>query len=253
MRFAILGSGSGGNAAIIQHQQTTILLDCGFTIKECCARLEKLSVSPDQVNAIVVTHEHGDHYNGVGPFSRRFNTPVYMTHGTWQPHRSGKIAELNLINAHEPFSVGSINISPFPVPHDAREPCQYCFTTDNHKLGFLTDTGMSTPHIENSLQQCDALVIEFNHDSQMLRDGPYPPKLQVRVGGRTGHLNNHQSSDVVEKLLHDDVQHLVAAHLSEKNNHPDHVATLLKQRTENRSCQVTIASQHDVSGWITLE
>ncbi len=252
MRFAILGSGSGGNAAVIQWQNTTLLLDCGFTIKECVHRLSALEVDPETINAIIVTHEHGDHYSGVGPLSRRFNIPVFMTHGSHHPHRCGEIPDLNLINSHRPFTIGDIEIMPFPVPHDAKEPCQYVFSTTQHRLGFLTDTGSLTPHIEHSLQQCDALVIEFNHDSEMLRNGPYPPQLQARVGGYRGHLSNQQSDEIVSRLIHPDLSHLVAAHLSERNNQYDLVMAILKRHTQQYDCTVTIASQHETSSWIEI-
>ena len=253
MRFAILGSGSGGNCAIIQSQQTTLMLDCGFTIKECSKRLQQLELAPESINAIVVTHEHGDHYNGVGPFSRRFKIPVYMTHGSWLPHRCGELADLNLITPHIPFTIGDIEITPFPVPHDAREPCQYRFGNENQHLGFLTDTGQLTSHIEATLSGCDALVVEFNHDMEMLANGPYPPTLQSRIAGSKGHLNNQQSEQIIRKLLHPALKHLVAAHLSEKNNHSDLVDSILYRLVAETLCKITIAEQHSVTPWIEID
>ncbi len=228
------------------------MLDCGFTTKECTKRLKLLEVDPESIDAIVVTHEHGDHYNGVGPFARRFKCPVFMTHGSWQPHRCGELEQLNLITPHTPFHVGDIEITPFPVPHDAREPCQYRFSTKDYHLGFLTDTGQTTSHIESTLKGCDALVVEFNHDSQMLANGPYPPTLQSRIAGNKGHLNNSQSAQIIQKLLHPSLKHLVAAHLSEKNNQNELVDGILYQLTTGFPCQITIAQQDTVTPWIDI-
>ena len=148
MRFVSLGSGSRGNATLIEAEETRILLDCGFAAREVERRLEALDVAPDSLNAILVTHEHMDHIQGAGPLARRYKLPVWMTAGTFRQGRCGEISQLELFNAHSGgFSIGGIEITPFPVPHDAREPVQFLFSSPSGRLGVLTDSGHWTPHI----------------------------------------------------------------------------------------------------------
>lgn len=218
IRFSSLGSGSKGNATLVESQNSLLMIDCGFTIKETCQRLTQLGRSPEDINAILVTHEHGDHIKGVGPFARKFNIPVHMSHGTAQSTALGKLPNLSLINLHRPFRVGDIDIIPVAVPHDAREPCQFIFRQANLSLGLLTDLGGITPHIVESFNQCDGLMLECNHDSHMLATGPYHQSLKLRVGGRWGHLNNAQASDFLARIETKSLQHLVICHISQQNN-----------------------------------
>lgn len=221
MRFASLGSGSHGNATLVEAGGTRLMIDCGFSCKETEKRLQQLEVTPDGIDAILVTHEHSDHIAGVARYSRRHGTPVWMTPGTEAVHQGGDVAKMNLFSSHQPFRIGEITIQPFPVPHDAREPCQFVFSDGRHRLGLLTDTGSITRHMVEALEGLDALILEFNHDPDMLADGPYPPGLKARVGGDFGHLSNGQAADLLGRLDLRRLKLLVAAHLSEKNNHPD--------------------------------
>ncbi len=252
MRFTILGSGSKGNATIVQSGSTTIMIDCGFTIKESVRRLELVGIKPAAINAILVTHEHGDHISGVGPFARKFQIPVHMTRGSWIPHRMGKLPRQQLFCSHTPFTIGELTITPFPVPHDAREPCQFTFESGGKKLGILTDTGKITPHIEGHLDRCDALILETNHDLQMLRDGPYPPALQLRVGGDLGHLNNQQAATLLEKIDTSHLQHLVAAHLSEQNNRQECAIAALSSACGRPKEEIVVANQEYGLDWCEI-
>ncbi|MDH3354693.1 MAG: MBL fold metallo-hydrolase [Chromatiales bacterium] len=252
MRFAILGSGSKGNATLIQSDSTTIMLDCGFTIKETERRLERVGTKPAELSAILVTHEHGDHISGIGPFVRKYHIPVYMTRGSWIPHRMGNIPQHHFICCHSPFTIGDLTITPFPVPHDAREACQFTFQNSGKKLGVLTDTGMITPHIEENLDGCDALILEANHDLQMLREGPYPPSLQARVNSDLGHLNNQQSAALLKKIDTGRLQHLVVAHLSEKNNRPEHAINALNNACQRPKEQIIVADQELGLDWCEI-
>jgi len=252
MRFTMLGSGSKGNATLVQSGSTTVMVDCGFTIKEAVRRLERVGVKPAEISAILVTHEHGDHISGVGPFARKYHIPVHMTRGSWVPHRMGNLPQHHLFCCHSPFTIGDLIITPFPVPHDAREACQFTFQNSGKKLGILTDTGMITPHIEESLDGCDALILETNHDVQMLRDGPYPPSLQARVGGDLGHLSNQQSAALIEKIDTSRLQHLVLAHLSEQNNLPEHAITALSGASNRPKEQIYVADQGLGVGWCEI-
>lgn len=220
MRFASLGSGSRGNGTLIEVGQTAVLLDCGFSLTETRRRLARLGRTPEELSAIVVTHEHGDHIGGVERLARHYNLPVYATPGTARHAKITHLPHLQLFNSHETFSIGDIEVQPFPVPHDAWEPAQFVFSDGQRRLGVLTDVGCWTPHIETQLSGCDALLLECNHDLDMLIGGRYPHSLKQRVGGRHGHLSNAQAAELLSRLEYGRLQHLVAAHLSEENNQP---------------------------------
>lgn len=243
MRFASLGSGSHGNATLVEAGATRLMIDCGFSCKETEKRLQQLEVAPDSIDAILVTHEHSDHIAGVARYSRRHGTPVWMTPGTEAMHQGGDVAEMNLFSSHQSFCIGDVTIQPFPVPHDAREPCQFVFSDGRHRLGLLTDTGSITRHMVEALEGVDALILEFNHDPDMLADGPYPPGLKARVGGDYGHLSNGQAADLLGRLDLGRLKLLVAAHLSEKNNHPDLAREHLENVLAGQYTDIHIADQ----------
>ena len=205
LRFASLGSGSGGNALVVQAGDAIIMLDCGFSTAETTRRLACLGLQPDQLAAIVVTHEHDDHIGGVARFARRHPVPVWMSHGTWRGLEAMfDGVQTHLIEGYADFSIGDLLVQPFPVPHDAREPAQFVFGTGAVRLGVLTDTGETTPHIERTLDNCDALVIECNHDAQMLSRSNDPPRLRARISSRVGHLDTDTPLDV-DRLAKRDV------------------------------------------------
>lgn len=220
MRFASLGSGSKGNATLVEVGETRLLIDCGFGLRETVRRLGLMGLEAGDITAILLTHEHGDHAKGAEVLWRRFGIPVYGSFGTllavgFDPlHDKG----LRPIVLDRPFSIADVSILPVAVPHDAREPCQYLIHSATHTLGILTDLGMITPHVTQAYARCDALYLECNHDLDMLRAGPYPPSLKRRVGGNWGHLNNAQSAALLERIDCGPIQHLVMAHLSEQNN-----------------------------------
>lgn len=251
MRFASLGSGSRGNALLVEAGRTRLMLDCGFSTRDTVQRLARLELCPDQVDAIVVTHEHADHIGGVAPFARKFNIPVWLTHGTYNhaaTHFKGG-QPLHFFDSHARFSIGDLEIEPFPVPHDAREPVQFVFGDGARRLGVLTDTGCSTPHIETILNRCHALVLECNHDLDMLRSGPYPPGLKQRVAGRFGHLDNLAAAKCLSRLDTAVLQHIVAAHLSEKNNLPGLARAALSQALNCEEKWIGLAEQEEGFSW----
>lgn len=251
MRFASLGSGSRGNALVVEAGKTRVMLDCGFAVRETVARLARLDLLPDDISAIVVTHEHSDHIGGVAAFARKFNLPVWLSPGTLSG-ASGQFREnqpVHLFDSHTCFSIGGIEIEPFPVPHDAREPAQFAFGDGARRLGVLTDAGCSTPHIEATLNRCHALVLECNHDVEMLRNGPYPHGLKQRVAGRFGHLDNDAAAALLAKLDAGLLQHVIAAHLSEKNNRPDLAQQALSRVLNCEPEWVWIADQESGFGW----
>jgi phosphoribosyl 1,2-cyclic phosphodiesterase len=230
-----------------------VLVDCGFPAREIEERLSHLGLEAGSLDALLITHEHTDHVRGLGPLARRYGVPVWMTPGTFHGANYGKLPTLNPIDSHTGWwSIGDLCVAPYPVPHDAREPCQFLFRAAGSTLGLLTDTGYITPHIAGILQACDSLVLEFNHDPQMLANGPYPPSLRARVGGSHGHLNNHQAMGLLKQLQTTRLQHLVASHLSEKNNSPGLVTELIHQQLPDLNPRFSIASQHEVTDWFQL-
>ena len=256
MRFASLGSGSKGNATLVEAGDTRILLDCGFGVREAERRLARQGVSPAGLSAVVVTHEHSDHIQGVAALARRHDLPVYLTFGT---HRAVSAGRHSLDNAswHEvrperPFRVGELEVEPVPVPHDAREPCQYIFRADERVLGVLTDLGSLTPHVVRAFGECDALVLECNHDPQLLAAGPYPPGLKRRVAGELGHLNNGQAAELLQRINQDRLRHLVLCHLSEENNTPEHALQAVHAAMPVGHERVRVACQTAGFDWLEV-
>lgn len=252
MKFASLGSGSSGNATLIQNGDTLIMLDCGFAIKEVERRIAKLGCSADQINAILVTHEHTDHAKGVAPLARKYKIPVYMTEGTWACKDYGKLPELNVIRNYQSFQIDDILIEPIVVPHDAREPAQFVLSNaQGVRLGVLTDLGSVTPHIEKAYQNCDGLLVEANHDLEMLANGPYPPSLKSRVASHWGHLNNLQTAQLLEHFPIESLQHIVVGHISQKNNSLDCVKSALEEIIP-RAKSIHFACQDEGFDWLAL-
>lgn len=251
MRFASLGSGSQGNALVVDAGETKILLDCGFSTRVMAEKLGRLGVSPDDLDCVLVTHEHSDHMAGVFRFARRYQLPVFLTHGTHAAAPRGKtpLSDFCLIDSQTPLSIGDLEISPFPVPHDAREPVQYVFSDGKHRLGVLTDTGSITPHIVDVLNACDALVLECNHDPHMLAASSYPATLKKRISGRLGHLDNAAAASLLQQIDTRRLQHLLAAHLSQENNRPELAVAALASVLNCAEAWIGVACQEAGFGW----
>lgn len=249
MRFASLGSGSRGNATLIESGSTCVLLDCGFSVRETERRLARLDRTASDIDAVVVTHEHSDHISGVAALSRRFDLPVWATLGTATRGALRELAKLRIFTAHESFAIGDIEVAPYPVPHDAREPCQFTFDNGAQRLGVLTDTGCITAHIVEQLTDCAALMLECNHDEEMLRASRYPQPLKERIAGRFGHLSNGQSAQLLEAVNTRSLQHLVAVHLSEQNNKPELARSALSDTLGCTPDWIDVADQSEGIGW----
>jgi phosphoribosyl 1,2-cyclic phosphodiesterase len=238
---------------VIEHATTRILLDCGFGVREVVARLQRLKLEPELIAGILVTHEHDDHAKGAFKFAAKYGVPVWLSQGSLKMceryfPNSAKTT-LNIIDSHTQFSIEDIQINPYPVPHDAREPTQFTFTDGQNKLGVLTDAGESTPHIEQVLSGCDALVLECNHDLNMLENGAYPYSLKKRVGSRLGHLDNASAAALLAKLDNSKLKHIIAAHLSAKNNTPALAKSALSQVLNCEHDWVGIAAQDVGFAW----
>lgn len=252
-RFASLGSGSRGNATLVEAGNTCILVDCGFPARDFSARCESLGFDPARLDGILVTHEHGDHVRGVGAVARRLGIPVWMTRGTRAALDPGRIDELHLFNSHAgAFRIGELEVCPVPVPHDAREPAQFVFGHRARRFGLLTDLGSITPRIVQAFAAVDALLLECNHDPAMLAAGPYPPSLRARVGGRFGHLNNLQAASFLGQIDHRRLCHLVAAHLSEKNNAPELARSALESVCGDLGGCLSLLAQDQASNWFDV-
>jgi phosphoribosyl 1,2-cyclic phosphodiesterase len=253
MRFAVLGSGSEGNALVVQVGQTSVLLDCGFSLSETVTRLARLDLKAEDLSAIVVTHEHGDHISGVARLARKFNLPVWLTHGTLRTQNAAFAGlSINEINPHLAFAIGEVQVQAYPVPHDAAEPVQYVFSDGARRLGVLTDAGSATPHIEAVLGGCEALVLECNHDVGMLAEGDYPYSLKQRVAGRLGHLSNADAGALLKRLDTGRLQHIVAAHLSRKNNLAHLAVETLSGVLGWPQDRVAVATQESGLYWIEI-
>ncbi len=254
MRFASLGSGSQGNALVVEASTTRILVDCGFSVSETTRRLARIGIAPRDLSAIVVTHEHDDHIGGVARFARKHHLPVWLTSGTLRGLEGLFDPDVSVcqIRGYAAFSVGDIRIDPFPVPHDAREPAQFVFSDGAHRLGVLTDAGHATAHMRHCLNGCNALVLECNHDPELLRSGDYPERLKVRISSRLGHLDNASAAALLAALERNRLQHVVAAHLSQTNNRPELARGTLAAVLGCADHWIAIADQQTGLSWRQL-
>ncbi len=238
---------------LVESSSTLLMVDCGLSVKAVEKRLGGLGRHPRDVDALLVTHEHSDHIQGVARFAARHGTPVWMTPGTASSSAARKLTQINTFNYHRELKIGVIDVQPFPVPHDAREPSQFVFRAGDRKLGILTDTGHITAHICERLEGCDALALECNHDLDTLWSGAYPEHLKARVASSLGHLNNSQTADLLGAVGHRELQWVVALHLSEKNNSPDLVHKSLVERLDHPRQSLHVATQDEPSGWIAID
>jgi phosphoribosyl 1,2-cyclic phosphodiesterase len=260
MRFCSLGSGSDGNATVVEATDPSgrkhrVLIDCGFSLREFEVRWARAGLAAGELDGIFVTHEHGDHIGSAVALARRHNVALWMSRGTWSAIGEPRLPDPELIRFArdgETIPFGALTLQPFTVPHDAREPLQLrCSSGDLH-LGVLTDAGCVTPHLLAHLQGCDALLLECNHDLAMLAASNYPASLKARIGGRLGHLSNDTSAQILAQCMHAGLRHLVAGHLSVRNNHPDRVRQALAPAWQRDTADIVIADAANGFGWIEL-
>lgn len=226
-RICSLASGSSGNSVYIGNESTHLLVDIGISKKRAKEALETIHVDPTSLSGIFITHEHADHISGLGVMTRGYKVPIYTTKKTWdvlqKKNSLGKIDEslVRFIKADEPFFIDEIEIMPFRSYHDAIDPMCFSFTYRESKIGFATDLGVYDDYITEHLSGSNILYLEANHDIKMLEAGPYPYYLKQRILSNLGHLSNDASSQLIEEVYHEELYHIILAHLSHENNHPD--------------------------------
>ena len=255
LRIKSLGSGSAGNATVVEgtsgRQVTRLLVDCGLGLKVLDARLAHAGLQASQIDAIFITHEHGDHIGCARQLSLRDRIPVWMSTGTFaaigQPDFEGLLQRAQDGIA---IDLGEIRLVPFTVPHDAREPLQMRCSDGARHVGILTDLGHATPHVLEQLAGCSALLLECNHDAELLAQSAYPGFLKQRVGGRYGHLSNEDAAQIARSLDHAGLVHVVAAHLSRQNNRPELARSALAAALGRVAADILVADQVTGSDWI---
>lgn len=255
MRFSVLGSGSRGNSVYIESGKTGILIDGGFSGKELAKRLRFIERDLSHVKAICVTHEHNDHISGVGVVSRRCSIPVFANPGTFKAgeKRLGRLFQHLEFETGDRVEFQDLTIRSFRISHDTADPVGFVIGNDKLSLGYCTDTGKVSHLMERRLTGCNGLILEFNHNPEMLKNGPYPLSLQQRVRSSQGHLSNEDGAAFLKKVLSDQLQMIVLAHLSDTNNTPELAAIEAERILSNgRASEMIIASQNRPTPLITL-
>lgn len=261
LRFTSLGSGSSGNATLIEAaapqgamRATRLLIDCGLPLRHLATRLAARGLQLTDIDAVFVTHEHSDHVGGVLALQRRCGVPVWASAGTWARATAKAVdaPPCHVARDGEPIVVGALTLQPFAVPHDAAEPLQLTCSDGQRRVGILTDIGEPTASVVRALQGCDALLLETNHDAALLASGNYPVWLKRRIGGARGHLANEQSAAVLDACRHSGLRHVVAAHLSQQNNRPELALDALRGVLGTAPTQLSVADADAGCAWIAI-
>ena len=227
---SVLASGSRGNCAVIESSKARLLVDVGVSCRETFKRLKLVGLEPRSLSAILITHEHSDHVSGLATLAKKLDIPVFMTGATHQAWARSlrddagqlpKLAKLDIFSAGRQFQIADITVMPFTIPHDAADPVGFTFHAEGAKMAFATDLGYMPASVRDHLRRCDVLILESNHDLEMLRVGPYPWSVKQRVMSRVGHLSNDSLAQFFAEDYDGGASHIVLAHLSEQNNHPE--------------------------------
>lgn len=257
LRFCCLGSGSEGNALVVESHDgltaTRVLVDNGFKPRQLAARLARAGLAVDDLDAVFVTHEHSDHADGVAALLERRRLPLFATRGTAAAARfAAPGVDLRVLCAGRAVEVGALRIEPFAVPHDAGEPVQFVFDDGARRFGLLTDIGTPTEAVAHALGRLDALMLECNHDGALLRAGDYPPFLKARIAGDRGHLSNAQAAELLARIDRSRLRCVVAAHLSRKNNAPPLAQAALAAVLNCAPAEILVARQTDGLDWLSV-
>jgi phosphoribosyl 1,2-cyclic phosphodiesterase len=255
LAVCILASGSRGNATFVSSGSTSILIDAGLSGIEIERRLKSRGLSPKDLDAILVSHEHTDHIQGVGVLSRRFNLPVYINSKTQAAAfpQIGKVHDVKNFACGSTFRIDDLAIHPFSISHDAEDPVGFTVNQNGTTIGIATDLGIATTMVKEHLKGCGLLILEANHDEDMLINGPYPWSVKQRVKSRTGHLSNAASKQLLNEIQHDRLKHVILAHLSETNNTPQKAVDEVGQALNRNKVQLDVAVQHDCSALFRIK
>lgn len=245
MQICTLASGSKGNAIYVSNGETAVLIDAGLSGVEIERRLKSRNISIAGIDAIVVSHEHADHIQGVGVLSRRHHLPVYLSPQTIDAvaGQLGKAWKINHFSCGTAFTINTLTIRPFSVSHDASDPAGFTIGGNGVKVGIATDLGIATAMVKTHLKDCGCLVLEANHDPHMLEHGPYPWPLKQRIKSRSGHLSNESCRELLMEVLHDGLSHVILGHLSETNNTPEAALRVVTEALPDTRINVTVAAQ----------
>ncbi|MGI6459566.1 MAG: MBL fold metallo-hydrolase [Candidatus Hydrogenedentales bacterium] len=246
IRFSLLGSGSSGNAILVMTRGAKVLIDCGFSMRQLVLRAAQLGARLENLDAVFVTHEHGDHVKGLGVLARRLRIPVFMTPGTQArlPASVAEVPQVECFAAGDSIRLDGLSVSSFSVSHDAGDPVGFCLECRGAKLGIAADLGHAPNLVRLRLAGSQALVLESNYCPELLRQGPYPPKLQQRIRGTQGHLSNEAMSALLSSLRHERLRLVVLSHLSEENNDPELVFEMARRAVRPCSAEVVVSQQH---------
>ena len=245
LTVCMLASGSKGNAIYVSDNSTAILVDSGLSGVEIERRLKSRGLNPSELDAILVTHEHADHIHGVGILARRFSLPVYISRKTGMgvPAKAGFIRDMINFECGSTFMLKTLKIHPFSISHDAADPAGFTITQDGTKIGIATDLGIATSMAVEHLKGCSLLILEANHDPDMLVNGPYPWPVKQRIKSRTGHLSNEDSKKLIMKVKHPRLKHIILAHLSETNNTPGKALSVVREAINLSETEIDVAMQ----------
>jgi len=246
-QICILASGSRGNAVYVSGGSTSILIDAGLSGIEIERRLNSKGLYPEDLDAILVSHEHTDHIQGVGVLSRRFNLPIYISSKTEKASVSqlGNVRVIKNFECGSPFTIKDLSIHPFSISHDAEDPSGFTISQNGTKVGIATDLGIATSMVKEHLKGCSLLILEANHDEDMLINGPYPWPIKQRIKSRTGHLSNEASKNLLKELQHDRLKHVILAHLSQINNTPQKALSEVSRAITHCNPQIDVATQDE--------
>ena len=255
MKLCVLGSGSSGNSTFIEHGSTRFLIDAGLRAKELVERLSRIQVDPATLDAIFISHEHHDHIGGAGPLARKFKIPIYISPRALN-HTSSALQHLAHvpIAADLPMQLGSITVTPFSTPHDSVDPLGFALRAGSCRVCILSDIGFLPESVRNRLRNCDLLVIESNHDLEMLRTGPYPWSLKQRVMSNYGHLSNEALAYFLNEHVDGLQRKIMLTHLSRQNNHPQ-IAYISATRAVEKKCrdaEIIISMQDEISDIVEM-
>lgn len=245
MQICMLASGSRGNSIYVSDGDTSVLIDAGLSGIEIERRMKSRDLNVDDIDAIIVSHEHSDHIQGVGVLARRYNLPVYISPETYNTASAqlGSIKEIKNFSCGTEFNINDLNIRPFSISHDASDPAGFTIGCNGQKIGIATDLGIATAMVRQHLKDCCCLIIEANHDIRMLEEGPYPWSVKQRVKGRTGHLSNESSRELLMDIITDRMSHVILAHLSQTNNTPEKAFQVVTEHLPDTCLKVSVATQ----------